>query len=504
MLWAVNCPSGFHSAVCSGLCVGALPRDSSSQVPGRLAGPRHFGDRGQKECPGSALALSFPQGSDKREVRSRTLADCKLPHQYDHRYRGRQDFSVPCAGREISVGGRDVLCYVRFPRSPLAGDFGATGFAGEVGPARSTSNVLSAVAFEDSLVSRIRSALPPGTPVPGGEGGSILVDGVGTSHGGSIRDTCSGSTSVLRRISVEVRRTPPRSVCVRGVVGGGEVIAHQSSRNEGNVSGIAVISGDGRRVTVMCDKLTVVAYVNKQGGTVSRSLCSLVSRLLRWTESLDVHFDARYLPGQSNVLADLLSRRDRVIGTEWSLHPQVVRALLRHWGSPLIDLFATSLNAKLPLYCSLIPNPQAVFEDAFRHLWANLDVYAFPPFPLVGRVVARARETPNLSMTGRPPLAGEGVVRRPSTSTDPTTSGAAVVLRQPHFNRFHHGVHALNLHAWRHSSVSSKGRAFQEDLLLRCLAASGHPLPACTRPSGCSSVVGVLEGALLQSTPLFP
>ena len=58
------------------------------------------------------------------------------------------------------------------------------------------------------------------------------------------------------------------------------------------------------------------------------------------------------------------------------------------WGSPLIDLFATSLKAKLPLYCSLVPDPQAVFEDAFRHPWDNLDLYAFPLFPLVGRVVA--------------------------------------------------------------------------------------------------------------------
>ena len=86
----------------------------------------------------------------------------------------------------------------------------------------------------------------------------------------------------------------------------------------------------------------------------------------RWTESLDVHLNARYLPGQSNVLADLLSCRDQVIGTEWSLHPQVARDL-RRWGSPSIDLFATSLNAKLPLYCSLVPVPQAVIEDAFHH-----------------------------------------------------------------------------------------------------------------------------------------
>ena len=41
----------------------------------------------------------------------------------------------------------------------------------------------------------------------------------------------------------------------------------------------------GHHVTAMCDNSTVVAYVNKQFGTVSRALCLLTSRLLRWTES---------------------------------------------------------------------------------------------------------------------------------------------------------------------------------------------------------------------------
>ena len=144
----------------------------------------------------------------------------------------------------------------------------------------------------------------------------------------------------------------------------------------------------GHHVTVMCDNSTVVAYVNKQGRTVSCSLCSLASQLLRWAESLNVHLDASYLPGLSNVLADLLSRRDQVIGTERSLHPRVARDLLRRLGSQSINLFATSFNAKLPLYCSLVADPQAVFEDGFCHPWANLDLYTFPPFPLVGRVVA--------------------------------------------------------------------------------------------------------------------
>ena len=263
----------------------------------------------------------------------------------------------------------------------------------------------------------------------------------------------------------------------------------------------------GLRVTVMCDNSTVVAYVNKQDGTVSHSLCSSVSRLLRWTEGLDVHLDVRYLPGQSNVPADLLSRRDQVIGTEWSLHPQV-RALLRAWGSPLLDLFTTSLNAKLPLHCSLVLDPQAVFEDAFRHPWGNLDVYAFPPFPLVRRVVARVREIPNLSMTLVAPLWPEkewfADLLLLLTQPPLTLPWWDRLLWQPHFNCFHQGVHALNLHAWRLSSVSSESRAFRKDLLLRCPAVSGLPLPVCTGPSGCTSVVGVVEGALIRSTPLFP
>ena len=139
-------------------------------------------------------------------------------------------------------------------------------------------------------------------------------------------------------------------------------------------------------------------------GTVSRALCLLTSRLLRWTESFDVHLDARYLPSENNVLADVLSRRGQVVGTEWSLHPQVARSLFCMWGNLSIDLFATCLNAKLLLYCSLVPDPQAVFQDAFRHPWDDLDLYAFPPFPLVGRVIDRFRESLCVAMTLAAPL----------------------------------------------------------------------------------------------------
>ena len=195
-------------------------------------------------------------------------------------------------------------------------------------------------------------------------------------------------------------------------------------------------------------------------------------------------------------------------GAEWSLHPHVARDLLRKWGFPTLDLFATHLNAKLPLYCSLIPDPQALFKDAFRHPWYNLDTYAFPPFQLVERVVARFRETPNLLMTLVAPLWPEKAwlaeLLLLLTQLPLALPLWDHLLLQPHFHRFHGGVHALNLHPWRLSSVSSESQAFREELRSNYPAIPESPLHAYASRNGSLSVVGVVEGALLQSTPLYP
>ena len=167
---------------------------------------------------------------------------------------GCQNFSCPCVGREIYVGGEEFSCYICTPCLALAGVFGAPGFAGEAYSAQSSSNTRSAVAFEGALVSRVGSSLDTGAIVPGGVGGSVLVDGEGpSSQGGSLRDTGSGSSPVFGCISVGVGRTSPRSCRVRDVVGVGAVVTHQSSRNEGDVLGIAVILGGGHRSSCDCD-----------------------------------------------------------------------------------------------------------------------------------------------------------------------------------------------------------------------------------------------------------
>ena len=100
-----------------------------------------------------------------------------------------------------------------------------------------------AVASEDALVPRVRPSLASGGFAGGSETGSVLVDGEGSFDGGSIRDTCAGSSPVLGHVFVGVGRSPPRSKRVRGVVRPGKVAPHQSSRNKGPLSGSSGISG---------------------------------------------------------------------------------------------------------------------------------------------------------------------------------------------------------------------------------------------------------------------
>ena len=499
VLLSVDCSPGLYQGLRGGVSVGTLPRDQTAPLSGRLVGSLLLGEESQTVDQGAPLALSHPRDCDKREeVGSRALAVCEIP-RYDHRYRCRQGFPVSGQSREIPCGGGEILFHAISPDPALAGDSRSPGFAGTVGSSRSSSDALLAVASEDALVPR---SDPPSLPVAFPEEARrdlswwMVKDHLltGVRFGAPAPDLHLYSDASSSGWGAHLLDQN-----VSGVWSDQEKLLHINLLEmKALFLGLQAFQEDvaGHHVTAMCDNSTAVAYVNKQGGTVSRSLCLLTSRLLRWMESFDVHLDARYLPGESNVLADVLSRRGQVVGTEWSLHPQVARALLRVRGNPSIDLFATCLNAKLPLYCSLVPDPQAVFEDAFRH-----------PFALVGRVIARIQQSSRVAMTLVAPLwpEKEWFADLLLLLTQPPLALPCwdKLLRQPHCSLFHQGVHALKLHAWRDSSDTTESRAFREELLESCQGSSESPPLDCTSRDGSSSVVGVVEGALLQSTPLF-
>ena len=83
----------------------------------------------------------------------------------------------------------------------------------------------------------------------------------------------------------------------------------------------------GQSVLVATDNSTVVAYINKQGGTHSLPLCHLAMQILLWAHKHNIVLRARHIPGRLNILADSLSRQGQLLPLEWSLSPVVFSAL---------------------------------------------------------------------------------------------------------------------------------------------------------------------------------
>ncbi|XP_064113369.1 uncharacterized protein LOC135220008 [Macrobrachium nipponense] len=178
-----------------------------------------------------------------------------------------------------------------------------------------------------------------------------------------------------------------------------------------------------RIVQINSDNTTALAYIKKQGGTHSRPLFEIARNILLWAKMRDITLLTRFVSGVQNVRADLLSRQHQLLPTEWTLHSEVCRELWRLWGRPLVDLFATSKTKRLPIYCSPVLDPGAIAIDAMLWNWKGMDVYAFPPFKLLGERLVRRGHV----ISGR--LSKDSTRKNRSTQTAPLREVSQKPLR---------------------------------------------------------------------------
>ncbi len=144
----------------------------------------------------------------------------------------------------------------------------------------------------------------------------------------------------------------------------------------------------GANLLVRTDNTTTVAYINREGGIRSQGLDSLARSLQSWTQERGIQIHAAHIKGVDNVCADALSR-GMSQPTEWSLCPQVFNLLSALWGQPQMDLFASKENHLTGVYCSWKMDLHAFAMDAFSVSWGVSLNYAYPPFNLIQRVLAR-------------------------------------------------------------------------------------------------------------------
>jgi hypothetical protein len=248
-------------------------------------------------------------------------------------------------------------------------------------------------------------------------------------------------------------------------------------------------------VRLFLDNSTAVHYINKSGGTRSRSLTAVAAQLVSWCEERSITVQAIHLPGALNVIAD---RQSRVLqdSSDWMLHPEIFHQLLCLWEME-VDLFASSWNRQLKRFISWQPQPDALSVNAFTMNWRPLRGYAFPPFGLIPKCLSKLR-TDRAEVTLVAPV-------WPSQPWFPVLLELAVQppLILPNRRDLLQGPQglphplldrgALILAAWRLSGVASEATVFRQAWSNFCWAEIVKPHQLLTRAHGTTGMIGVFD-----------
>ena len=247
------------------------------------------------------------------------------------------------------------------------------------------------------------------------------------------------------------------------VVRQGKKATHKCPRVEGDLSGPSKLQGPvSEPNSVGCNGQLNSGSLHKQTRRNSAEMCALLWKIMTWCNHYQITLKARHIPGCLSMMADLLSRSNQVQSTEWSLHLQVFKQVCQKWFTPHVDLCATHLNHKLPLYVSPVPDRNAWDIDALNINWTGLTAYAYLSTALLHRVIQKIRQCHCLIIViapGWPGIPWFWDLVQLSTEIPLHLPVSTTLLKQSHTYVFHGNPQHLNLHAWCLGVDSSKNKA---------------------------------------------
>ncbi|XP_077107227.1 uncharacterized protein LOC143764961 [Ranitomeya variabilis] len=147
----------------------------------------------------------------------------------------------------------------------------------------------------------------------------------------------------------------------------------------------------GTHTRIFSDNMTAVAYINHQGGTRSEALMCIAGDILSIAEEHLLSLSALHVRGVDNPKADFLSRHTLRQG-EWVLSRRIFLMIIKKWGTPERDLFATRHNRQVKRFASLFRSDNPDIFDALQVPWTFQKAYAFPPLILLPTVIRKIRE----------------------------------------------------------------------------------------------------------------
>lgn len=136
------------------------------------------------------------------------------------------------------------------------------------------------------------------------------------------------------------------------------------------------------------DNTTAISYINRMGGIQFPHLNNITREIWQWCERKKLFIFASYIRSCANTEADKASRFSNM-DTEWELHESCFQDIVREFGQPEIDLFATRINKKCSKFVSWKRDPDAYDIDAFTLRWDDFLFYAFPPFSIILKCIRK-------------------------------------------------------------------------------------------------------------------
>ncbi len=258
-------------------------------------------------------------------------------------------------------------------------------------------------------------------------------------------------------------------------------------------------------IQIQSDNRTTVAYLNRLGGTRSEPLMLLALDLWHWCLRRCLTLEAVHVPGVQNTAADRESRRVHH-SSDWQLNRHIFLSLNQLFGPFQIDLFASRHNTQLPIFFSWMLDPDAHATDAMAQTWTDWAAYAFPPFALIPRVLAKI-QTDNCQLLLIAPVWPSQPwypVLMALLHASPVLLPQPLDLLQAPSGDCHPLVQsgALVLAAWPVCGTISANLAFLQQQPTLSLGSSHQALLSSTTPPFESGIAGVLNDRLIHFSRL--